>query len=357
MKKFIFMTFSCVVKSSGSCLGAHKVTNKDLSTFLETDDEWIVSRTGIKERPIMGPKETLLDLAKKASLAAMEKTSISPEDLDFIIVATSGGDQTFPPLSVSLAQALGSSAMSFDINVACSGYVYALHVAKSLMMSSSAIHNTKPIHALVIGCECMSRLVSWEDRTTAVLFGDGAGATILTLEENTTSTEIGILQSVFYNLPMGKESLYVSDWEDKNIDIPKEENILHFLQNTLNPGNSYRQRGVIHMKGQDVFRHAVLYLEKISHEVLIKNNVSLEDVTWFIPHQANKRILESLCQRLNVPWERMLYTGYFHGNISSASIPLTLDYFWNNNLFSKGDLLLIQSFGAGFTCGATLIRL
>lgn len=349
-------------------MGSHTITNEDLSKFLDTNHEWIVSRTGIEERPIMGQKETLLELARKASLEALNKIHLNPQDLDVLVVATSGGDETFPPLGVSLAQSLGasSSVMAFDMNVACSGYLYALEVTKSLLngrWNAQNTQNKKPLHGLVVGAECMSRLVSWEDRSTAVLFGDGAGATVLTVdmpqEKPLETRPQGIVDSVFYTLPKGRDALYVSDWSSENDHEIEghEEDILQYLQHGLGPKSSYRQRGTIHMKGQEVFRHAVLFLEKIGREILEKNHLSIEDVTWVIPHQANKRILEALGQRLGIDSQRLLYTGSFHGNISAASIPITMNHFWNKGYFSKGNVLLFQSFGAGFTCGATLVVL
>lgn len=308
----------------GGYLPARVVTNDDLSQTLDTSDQWIKERTGIAQRHIATPHCELTSfMGAQAAKIALAQAGIRADDLDLILCATSTPDHIFPPTALKIHQILGAhKAVAFDINAACSGFLFAWVMADAYLKACNGRHG------LILGTETMSRLLDWSDRSTAVLFGDGAGALVIS---RTNASDRGLLAS--HLLSDGKHYDLLGVWNN-----PKGENC-------------------IQMKGQDVFRHAVTYLEKSARELLEQTNTRLEDIDWIIPHQANKRILDAICQKLNFPREKMLFTGTQHANTSAASIPLALWTAQNQGWLKPNSLILFQAFGAGFTGGSCLVRL
>jgi 3-oxoacyl-[acyl-carrier-protein] synthase-3 len=319
------------VIGTGSYLPADRVTNQDLADRLarqgvETSDEWIVARTGIHARHFAAPEETTSDLALHASRNAIEAAGIDPDSIDLIIVATSTPDFVFPSTACLLQNKLGikNGGAAFDIQAVCSGFAYAVATADSFIRGG--MNRT----ALVVGAETFSRILDFNDRTTCVLFGDGAGAVILQ-----ASDEPGVLSSALH-----------ADGSHSSI--------------LCTPGNV--NKGVIegsaflHMDGQAVFKLAVKVLEKVAVEALEKARLTAGDIDWLIPHQANIRIMESTAKKLHVPLERMVVTVGEHGNTSAASIPLALDVAVRDGRIKRGQHVLIEGVGGGFTWGASVIR-
>lgn len=319
------------VTGTGSYLPSSRVTNQELAERLarqgvETSDEWIVARTGIHARHFAAPGQTTSDLALNASRNAIEAAGIDPQDIDLIIVATSTPDFVFPSTACLLQNKLGitNGGAAFDIQAVCSGFAYAVATADSFIRSG--MNRT----ALVVGAETFSRILDFNDRTTCVLFGDGAGAVILQ-----ASDEPGVLSSALH-----------ADGSHANI--------------LCTPGNV--NAGVIegsaflHMDGQAVFKLAVKVLEKVAVEALDKAQLTAGDIDWLIPHQANIRIMESTAKKLHVPLERMVVTVGEHGNTSAASIPLALDVAVRDGRIKRGQHVLIEGVGGGFTWGASVIR-
>ncbi|WP_027783929.1 MULTISPECIES: beta-ketoacyl-ACP synthase III [Burkholderia] len=319
------------VLGTGSYLPPDRVTNQQLTDRLakegiETSDEWIVARTGIHARHFAAPDVTTSDLALEASRRAIEAAGIDPQSIDLIIVATSTPDFVFPSTACLLQNKLGikNGGAAFDVQAVCSGFAYAMATADSFIRSGQ--HRT----ALVIGAETFSRILDFKDRTTCVLFGDGAGAVILSASE-----EPGVLGSALH-----------ADGSYSNI--------------LCTPGNV--NRGVIdgsaflHMDGQAVFKLAVNVLEKVAIEALAKANLAPEQIDWLIPHQANIRIMTSTCRKLGLPQERMVVTVDQHGNTSAASIPLALDVAVRDGRIQRGQHVLIEGVGGGFTWGASVFR-
>jgi len=319
------------VIGTGSYLPADRVTNQDLADRLakqgvETSDEWIVARTGIYARHFAAPNETTSDLALHASRNAIEAAGIDPDSIDLIIVATSTPDFVFPSTACLLQNKLGikNGGAAFDIQAVCSGFAYAVATADSFIRGG--MNRT----ALVVGAETFSRILDFNDRTTCVLFGDGAGAVILQ-----ASDEPGVLSSALH-----------ADGSHSSI--------------LCTPGNV--NKGVIegsaflHMDGQAVFKLAVKVLEKVAVEALEKARLTPGDIDWLIPHQANIRIMESTAKKLHVPLERMVVTVGEHGNTSAASIPLALDVAVRDGRIKRGQHVLIEGVGGGFTWGASVIR-
>jgi 3-oxoacyl-[acyl-carrier-protein] synthase-3 len=319
------------VIGTGSYLPADRVTNQDLADRLakqgvETSDEWIVARTGIHARHFAAPNETTSDLALHASRNAIEAAGIDPDSIDLIIVATSTPDFVFPSTACLLQNKLGikNGGAAFDIQAVCSGFAYAVATADSFIRGG--MNRT----ALVVGAETFSRILDFNDRTTCVLFGDGAGAVILQ-----ASDEPGVLSSALH-----------ADGSHSSI--------------LCTPGNV--NKGVIegsaflHMDGQAVFKLAVKVLEKVAVEALEKARLTAGDIDWLIPHQANIRIMESTAKKLHVPLERMVVTVGEHGNTSAASIPLALDVAVRDGRIKRGQHVLIEGVGGGFTWGASVIR-
>ena len=323
-------TYSRVL-GTGSYLPPGRVTNQDLAERLarqgvETSDEWIVARTGIHARHFAEPDVATSDLALIAAQRAIEAADIDPQSIDLIIVATSTPDFVFPSTACLLQNKLGikNHGAAFDVQAVCSGFAYAVATADSFIRSGQ--HRT----ALVIGAETFSRILDFKDRTTCVLFGDGAGAVILQ-----ASDEPGVLASALH-----------ADGSHSNI--------------LCTPGNV--NGGVIegsaflHMDGQAVFKLAVNVLEKVAVEALAKANLSAEQIDWLIPHQANIRIMQSTCRKLGLPQERMVVTVGEHGNTSAASIPLAFDVAVRDGRIQRGQNVLIEGVGGGFTWGASVIR-
>lgn len=307
------------------------VTNKKLESIVETTDEWIIKRTGIKERRISDGENTL-DLAYKASLEALKNSSCKAEEIDLIILATTSPDRIMPSTACSLQAKLGcKNAAAFDISAACSGFVYALITAESL------IKNTDKRKALVIGSEVLSRIVDWNDRGTCVLFGDGAGAMIIEASEE----EDAILSKCF-----------LSDGE-------KGENILKLgsfkLNNPFNKDETYENK-FIEMNGREVFRFAVSTLPEIINKVLEDANESIEDIKYIVPHQANLRIIDEAARRLNINKEKFYVNVDRYGNTSAASVPIALSELLENGLINKGDKVIIAAFGGGLTWAGALIK-
>jgi 3-oxoacyl-[acyl-carrier-protein] synthase-3 len=317
------------IAGTGSYLPEKVLTNDDLSKIVDTSDEWIAARTGIRERHIAAEGETTSDLGYHAAMRALEAAGVDAKDLDLIVVGTTTPDLIFPSTACLIQHRLGADGCpAFDVNAACSGFVYALTVADKFIRSGAAKT------ALVIGAETLTRMVDWSDRTTCVLFGDGAGAVVLKAD-----TETGIL-STHMHADGGKKELL---WNPVGVSVgfkPGEDNA-----------------GVrIHMSGNDVFKHAVKALDSVVEETLEANGLDRHDIDWLIPHQANLRIIEATAKRLDMPMDRVVVTVDKHGNTSSGSVPLALDVAVRSGKVQRGQLLLLEAFGGGFTWGSVLLR-
>ena len=315
-----------VLVSTGSYLPEKTLTNFDLEKMVDTDNEWIIERTGIRERRIAATNELTSDLAVKALNNALNKAELSPEDIDLIIVATTTPDLTFPATAVCVQEKLGiKNCAAFDIQAVCSGFIYALSVADGLLKSG----NFK--RAAIIGAETISRIIDWKDRNTCILFGDGAGAVILEAREN---TDKGILAFTLNSDCSTKEILRTSGGVSLN-----------------------QKAGVLTMEGKEVFKHAVTKLASCTNESLEKAGIKAEDINWVIPHQANQRILDATIKKLGVAPEKLISTVAKHGNTSAASIGLAIDYSFAENKFKSGDILALQAIGGGLTWGSVIIKL
>jgi len=300
------------------------LTNKDLESMVDTTDEWIVQRTGIKERHIAAEGEGTSVLAIKAAQKALESSGLNPSEINGVIVATTTPDQSFPSVAVKVQAALGlNPGPAFDVQAVCSGFIYALSVADS-MIRSGAMERV-----LVIGAEKMSSLLNWEDRTTCVLFGDGAGAVILEKSES----QDGILSTHLYADGKLNDLLYTSGGVSTTGDA-----------------------GHIVMHGKEVFKNAVGLMADIVQEVLEKNKITPDQIDWLVPHQANLRIISGTAEKLNMSMDRVVVTVHKHGNTSAASIPLALDTAVQSGAIKKGQLLLLEALGGGLTWGAALVR-
>lgn len=316
---------NCKIIGTGSYLPEKVLTNFDLEKMVDTNDAWIVERTGIKERHIAADNELTSDLATKAAISALKHANIEATNVDLIILATTTPDNTFPATAVDVQSKLGiKTCAAFDVQAVCSGFVYALTTADALIKSG----NYKT--ALVIGAETITRLLDWNDRGTCILFGDGAGAVILqAIEEEGT----GILSSQLYSDGNSKELLYTDG------------------------GASLNQRaGFIKMQGQEVFKHAVTKLAKVTEEALTKASLTKDDVNWVIPHQANQRILDATIRKLSIEPEKLISTVAKHANTSAASIPLALDEAVREGKIKTGDVLAVQAIGGGLTWGSVIIK-
>ncbi len=311
-----------VICATGSYLPQKIVTNDDLALRVDTSDEWITQRSGIRKRHMVGEGETTTDLAIHAARAALASGAIDPATIDGIIVATTTPDQVFPSVAVKVQAALGCPPkMAFDIQAVCAGFVYALSTASHFIAASQA----KRI--LVIGAESMSSLLDWNDRTTCVLFGDGAGAVVLEAADgNGDINDRGILSTHLY----------------------ADGNFASILQT-----NAHDK---IEMQGKDVFKYAVNHMAAIVDEVLQKNNITSDQIDWLIPHQANSRIIQATAEKLNMSMERVVMTVADHANTSAASIPLALDHAARAGKLKPGQLILFEALGAGLSWGALLVR-
>lgn len=317
------------IAGTGSYLPAQVVTNDELAKRVETSDEWIRTRTGIRQRHVAAEGETTVDLAYQASLRALEAAGTTPEEIDLIVLGTTTPDLIFPSSACLLQHRLGANGCpAFDVNAACSGFVYALTVADKFIQSGAA----KTV--LVVGSETLTRMLDWTDRSTCVLFGDGAGAVVLKAD-----SETGIL-STHLHADGGKKELL---WNPVGVSAgfkPEEHNA-----------------GVrVLMTGNEVFKHAVKALDSVVEETLEANGLDRHEIDWLIPHQANLRIIEATAKRLDMPMERVIVTVDKHGNTSSGSVPLALDEAVRSGKVQRGQLLLLEAFGGGFTWGSALLR-
>lgn len=311
---------------TGRYLPEKILTNLDLEKMVDTSDEWIKTRTGISERHIAADGETTSDLAYFASKNAIEAAGIDAQSIDMIVVGTTTPDLVFPNVACLLQERLGiASCPAFSLETACSGFIYALATADQFVRTGMA---KRP---LVVGAETMSRIIDWTDRETCVLFGDGAGAVVLDAAD-----EPGIIYS-----SLGADGRYRKLLEaDSGISKP--------------PGAG--QTTALRMKGNEVFKVAVRTLESMVDEVIAKNDLKKGEIDWFVPHQANLRIISATAKRLDIPMERVVLTVAEHGNTSAASVPMALDTAVRDGRIKRGDLLLLEAFGGGFTWGASLIR-
>lgn len=313
------------LKGVGAYLPKKIVTNSDLSTYVETSDEWIQTRTGIKQRYLVSDEENALSMAVEAAKSALEHAHLKASDIDGIIVATSTPDEVFPSVAVRVQAALGiERGFGFDVSAACSGFIYALSTADAFIKSGQLKR------VLVIGVEVFSRLIDWEDRTTCVLFGDGAGAVVL---ESGAQEGEGLLSTHLHSDGRYGDILYVDG--------------------AL--GCSTRS-GTLKMQGREVFRHAVQHLSEAVDEALAAHNLSGSDIAWLVPHQANLRIIDGMAKRLALPAERVVVTVDRHANTSAASIPLALNEAVKDGRIQKGDLVLMEALGGGLTWGSALLR-
>ncbi len=315
------------ISGTGSYLPAKTVTNQDLEKTMDTSDEWIRARTGIKRRHLAADDENTSDLAVNAARGAIEAAGITAADIDLILVGTTTPDKVFPGTACIVQRKLGIKGCgAFDLQAACSGFVYGLDVADRHIRTGGG--DT----VLVIGAETLSRITNWEDRATAVLFGDGAGAVILQ-----ASDEQGIVSTHIHSDGSHEELLHVPQGISCGYDITRA-------------GDAY-----IQMNGNAVFRNAVGMLDTIARETLAGNNVDKHDLDWFIPHQANMRIIKAAAKKLDMPMERVVVTVDEHANTSAASIPLALDIAVRDGRIQRGELLLLEAFGAGFTWASALM--
>lgn len=322
------MQFKAAIAGSGSYLPERRVSNQDLEKIVDTSADWIVQRTGIAYRHFAGETETTSMMSVKAAQKALEAASLTPDDIDCIIVATTTPDKTFPSVAVHVQAALGMEhGFGFDVQAVCSGFVYALNVASGLIANGTAKR------ALVIGADKMSSILNWEDRTTCVLFGDGAGAVVLEAVDN--DSERGLISSHLHS-------------DGRYIDLLKTSGGVSSSQTT----------GHLEMKGREVFKHAVTDLADVVDEVLTHNKIDASEIDWLVPHQANVRIIEATAQKLNMPMEKVVLTIQEHGNTSAASIPLAFDNARRKKDGIKdGQLVLMEAMGGGLTWGAVLVRL
>ncbi len=321
------MTYS-KISGTGSYLPERVMHNKEFEKLVETSDEWIRERTGITRRHIAADNETTSDMGLAAAREAFEAADIGVSDLDLIIVATTTPDKVFPSTACIVQRRLDLHTIpAFDIHAACSGFIYGLDVANRFIGTGGAKH------VLVIGSETYSRLIDWSDRGTCVLFGDGAGAIVLS-----EADEPGIMSTHIHADGAFEESLHVPAGISSGYDSTRAESAF------------------IHMKGHEVFKKAVGTLGSIARETLSANNLDKHDISWLIPHQANLRIIVAAARKLDLPMDRVVVTVDEHANTSSASIPLALDTAIRDGRIKRGELLLFEAFGAGFTWGSALVR-
>ena len=312
------------IAGTGAYLPEKVLTNFDLEKMIDTTDEWIRSRTGIERRHIAAKDEATSDLSEHACRAALDAAGLTPADIDLVVVGTCTPDLVFPNVACLLQERMGMSGAAFSIEAACSGFVYSLSVADKFVRAGQAMR------ALVVGAEVMSRIIDWTDRETCVLFGDGAGAVVLE-----ASDEAGVLYT-----DLGADGRYRNLlYADAGVSRVKEEGETTLL-----------------MKGNEVFKVAVRTLEGMVDRVLADNGLEQGEIDWFVPHQANLRIIRATARRLGLPMERVVLTVRDHGNTSAASIPMALDTAVRDGRIQPGDLVLMEAFGGGFTWGATLVR-
>lgn len=314
-----------VIKGTGSALPRTCVSNAELAARVDTSDEWITERTGIKFRHIAEPDETTATLATEASRKALDAAGMTAADIDLIIVATATPDQTFPASATIVQHALGcNGGVAFDVAAVCSGFLYAFSVAESMIRAGSARN------ALVIGSETFSRILDWEDRATCVLFGDGAGAVVLSGEIGTR----GALATRLHADGQHNDLLYVDGGPSTTGTV-----------------------GKLRMKGREVFRHAVTNLANVMTETLAAADIAASDVDWVVPHQANARIIDATAKKLGLDPNKVVLTVDRHANTSAASVPLALDVAVRDGRIKAGDIVVLEAMGGGFTWGASIVRM
>lgn len=318
-----------IVRGFGAALPKRVVTNQEIEGIVETSDEWIVQRTGIKQRYIAGEGETSASLGEAAARAALDNGGLKPEDIDLIIVATSTPDNTFPATAVNIQNRLGiTGGFAFDVQAVCSGFVYAMATADLYIRGGMAKR------VLVIGAETFSRILDWKDRTTCVLFGDGAGAVILEAGEGEGETsDRGVLTSHLRSDGAHKEKLYVDGGPSTTGTV-----------------------GHLRMEGREVFKHAVGMITDVIEAAFEATGTTAEDLDWLVPHQANRRIIDGSAKKLGIPLEKVVVTVDLHGNTSAASIPLALATAAADGRIKQGDLVMLEAMGGGFTWGSVLLR-
>lgn len=316
-----------VLIGTGSALPKRAVSNAEMAQMVDTSDEWIVERTGIRNRHIAGEGETTSTLAAAAARSALEAAGVAGESIDLIILATCTPDQTFPASATIVQNEIGANGcIAFDVAAVCSGFLYAVGVADSMLRAGMASR------ALVIGAETMSRILDWEDRTTCVLFGDGAGAVVLEARDVAVDGP-GLLATKLHADGAHNQMLYVDGGP-----------------------STTGTAGHIRMKGREVFRHAVVNLAEVLGEALAEVGLSAADIDWVVPHQANQRILDATAKKLGLAPEKVVVTVDRHANTSAASVPLALDTAVRDGRIKPGDLVILEAMGGGFTWGATLLR-
>ncbi|MET3623510.1 beta-ketoacyl-ACP synthase III [Burkholderia ambifaria] len=316
------------VVGCGSALPERRVTNHDIARMVDTTDEWITQRTGIKERRIAADGEHTSDLAIGAATAALKQAGINGADVDLIVLATCTPDRTMPATAVRVQEAIGmQGGVAFDVQAVCSGFVFALSVADNMIRLGQART------AIVIGAETMSRIVDWQDRNTCVLFGDGAGAVVLRGERSDGDKPRGVLSTHLHSDGRHHDKIHT----DGGV-------------------SSTQSAGKMHLEGREVFLHAVVNLAEASQEALAAHGLTQDDLDWVVPHQANQRIVQTLGMKLNLPMEKVVLTVGKHGNTSAASIPLALSEAVSDGRIKENDLVLMPAMGSGFTWGAALIR-
>jgi len=318
-----------VLIGTGSALPRHAVSNAELATRVDTSDEWIVERTGIENRYIAAPDETTSSLATEAARNAITAAGIEASSIDLIVLATATPDQTFPATATIVQDNLGcNGGIAFDVAAVCSGFLYAVGVADSMMKSGMANR------ALVIGAETFSRILDWEDRTTCVLFGDGAGAVVLEAREDVGEKPRGILATKLHADGAHNQLLFVDGGPSTTDTV-----------------------GKLRMKGREVFRHAVVNLAAVLKEVIEEAGLQISDLDWLVPHQANARILDATAKKLKLSPDKVIMTVAQHANTSAASVPLALDVAVRDGRIKEGDLVMLEAMGGGFTWGASLLRI
>ena len=318
-----------VIRGSGSALPAKVVTNAELAERVDTSDEWIVERSGIRQRYVAGEGETTATLATDAARAALADAGMDAGQIDLIVLATATPDNTFPATATKVQHALGcNGGIAFDVAAVCSGFLYALATADSMLRTGLASR------ALVIGAETFSRILDWEDRTTCVLFGDGAGAVVLEAARSDKADAPGILATRLHADGSQHDLLYVDGGPSTTQTV-----------------------GHVRMKGREVFRHAVVNLADVLEEVLEDTGLSANDIDWVVPHQANKRILDATARKLGIDEHKVVVTVDRHANTSAASVPLAFDVARKDGRIKPGDLVMFEAMGGGFTWGACLARM
>ena len=318
-----------VVRGFGAALPKRVVTNREMETIVETSDDWIVQRTGIRQRYIAGEGETTASLGEQAARAALDNAALTPDDIDLIIVATSTPDNTFPATAVNIQNRLGMHhGFAFDIQAVCSGFVYAVTTADSYIKAGLARR------VLVIGAETFSRILDWTDRTTCVLFGDGAGALILEAGEGEgSSKDRGILTASLRSDGAHKDKLFVDGGPSSTGTV-----------------------GQLRMEGREVFKYAVGMITDVIEAAFETSGTTADDLDWLVPHQANRRIIDGSAKKLGIAPEKVVVTVDLHGNTSAASIPLAIATAAGDGRIKKGDLVMLEAMGGGFTWGAVLLR-